>query len=321
MSGQQRTGARGTGGMMLRAAVRLLAFGAATPALAAIPAGTGIVNTATMSITVGGQPLTIPSNSVTVLSAEMLDVTIVAERPAVSVLASDQIAVPFLVTNTGNGTEEFALALASDRNGVSATRVFVDSNNDGAYQAGTDLPLAGAATLSLAAAQQARVFVLVDGAQVTAATTLRATVTARTGSGAPGTVFAGAGTNGSDAIVGSTGATSTASSVLTPVAGQPTLTKSQGVFAPDGSARAVRGAIVTYQLVATFVGAARGVAIDDPVPAGTTYVPGSLTLDELALTDAGDGDAGTASATTVHVGLGDVAAAGTHTIKFSVKIQ
>lgn len=312
---------QGEGGKVLRAAVRLLALGVATPAFAAVPAGTGIVNTAAMTVDMGGQARTIPSNTVTLLSAELLDVAIVAERPTVSVLASDQVALPFLVTNGGNGAEDFALTLASDHASVAVTRVFVDTNQDGAYQAGTDLPLASGAVLSLAAGQQTRVFVLVDGAQVSAATTISATVTARTGSGAPGTVFAGAGTNGGDAVVGGTGASATAASVLTPVAGQPTLVKSQSVFAPDGSARPVRGAIVTYLLVATFVGATRGVAIDDPIPAGTAYVPGSLTLDRLALTDVGDGDAGTAGATAVHVGLGDVAAAGSHTIQFSVKIQ
>lgn len=315
------SGTQGNGGKALRAAVRLLALGVATPAFAAVPAGTGIVNTAAMTFDMGGQARSIASNTVTLLSAELLDVTIVAERPAVSILASDQIALPFLVTNSGNGTEDFALTLASDRTGVAVTRVFVDTSGDGAYQAGTDLPLASGAALSLAAGQQTRMFVLIDGAQVNAATTISATVTARTGSGVPGTVFAGAGTNGGDAVVGGTGATATAASVLTPGAGQPTLVKSQSVFAPDGSARAVRGAIVTYQLVATFAGATRGVTIDDPVPAGTAYVPGSLTLDQSPLTDVADGDAGTAGATAVHVGLGDVATAGTHTIQFSVKIQ
>lgn len=321
MTGSKGPATTGDSGRAVRPLLCLLALGVATPALAATPAGTGIANTATMQFYVSGQAQTIPSNTVTLVSAEILDVAIVAERPAVAVLASDQVAVPFLVTNSGNGAEDFALALASDRAGVSVTRVFIDTNKDGIYQAGADLPLTDGTALSLAAGQQVRVFVLIDGAQVTAATTLAATVTARTGSGSTGTVFPGAGTNGGDAVVGTTGATAIASALLTPSAGQPTLAKSQSVFAPDGSARPLRGAIVTYQLVATFAGATRGVAIDDPIPVGTAYVPGSLKLDQLALTDAADGDVGTASVTAVQVRLGDVAAPASHTVQFSVIIQ
>jgi hypothetical protein len=39
------------------------------------------------------------------------------------------------------------------------------------------------------------------------------------------------------------------------------------------------------------------------------------------LSDAADADAATADATGIHVALGDVAAASTRTIQFSVKIQ
>lgn len=304
----------------LRVAVRLLAFGLATPAFGAVPAGTSITNTAAMNFDIGGQAQSVPSNTVTLVSAELLDVAIVAERPSVIVQSPDQVAVPFVVTNGGNGTQDFALTLASDQAAVAVTRVAIDTNNDGIYEADVDTLLPAGTALTLAAGQQQRFFVLVDGAQVSAATSVSATVTAKTGSGPAGTTFAGGGTNGADAVVGSTGARASATSTLTPGAGQPTLVKSQSVFAPDGSNRAVHGAIVTYTLVASLPNATRGVAIDDPIPAGTTYVAGSLSLDARPLTDADDGDAGKADATAIHIGVGDVATPGTHTIQFSVKI-
>lgn len=315
-------GAKGRRGRVVPAASCLLGVAAillAGPASAGTRAGTGIANTATLSWN-DGTDRSIPSNTVSLLTAEILDVAIVAEHPGIAVTPGDAAAVSFVVTNTGNGAEDFALTFASDQAGVAVTRVAVDRDDDGVYDAAKDGLLASG-TLSLAPGQALRIFVLVDGAQVGAATQVTASVAAKSGSGAPGTVFAGAGDNGSDAVIGTTGAAASARTLLTPPAGLPGLVKAQSVFAPDGSTRAVRGAIITYRLVATFPSAARGIAIDDPIPAGTAYVPGSLLLDDRALTDAADADPGTVDAAAVHVALGAAAAASTRTVQFSVKIQ
>jgi uncharacterized repeat protein (TIGR01451 family) len=293
----------------------------ALPAAAATQAGTSIVNTAALSWNQDGQPRTVPSNTATLVTAETLDVTIAADRATAPAPSGTTVAAGFLVTNTGNGNEDFTITFAADKPGVAVTRLAIDTNNDGVYDAATDHALAAGAALSLTAGQQVRVFVLVDGAQVIEATSVSATVTAKTGSGAPGTLFAGAGDQGGDAVVGQTRATATAATLISPAAAQPSLVKTQSVFAPDGSAKAVRGAIVTYTLAANFPGATANVRVDDPIPAGTDYVPGSLKLDERALTDGADTDAGTADTGGIHVALGTVAAAGSHTIQFSVKIQ
>jgi uncharacterized repeat protein (TIGR01451 family) len=292
------------------------------PALAATTqAGTGIVNTARLSYDINGAPQSQPSNTVSLTAAEILDVSVVADRDSVAVSTSSAPAIGFVVTNNGNGTEGYAIAAASDRAGVAATRIAIDSDNDGKYDPATDQLLAAGTPLILSAAQQQRLFVLVEVTQVVATTRLSLTATARTGSGQPGTIFAGAGAQGSDAVVGRTGATAGAATTLTVSSALPTLAKSQTVFAPDGSSRPVRGAIVTYRLVASFPAATLGVTIDDPIPAGTDYVPGSMTLDDRALTDAVDGDLGTADTQGIHVALGNVSSAGTRTIQFSVKIQ
>ncbi len=296
----------------------------ATPAFAATPAGTPIANTATLTFQAAdGSSPALTSNTVTLQAAEILNVTIAADAEARTTRGNETVAVGFVVTNTGNGTEDYTLAIGSAAAGVAVDRLAVDSDGDGVYSATADQALAPGAALTLTPGQVVRVFVLVDAAQIGGGTAISARVTARTGSGAAGTTFPAAGDGGGDAIVGATGATASATSQLSPTAGLPTLTKSQSVLAPDGSARAIPGAIVTYRLVAGFVGATRGVVIDDPVPAGTSYVPGSLRLDDATLTDAGDTDAGTASATAIRVALGDVAAdgAGSRTIQFSVKIQ
>ena len=60
----------------------------------------------------------------------------------------------------------------------------------------------------------------------------------------------------------------------------------------------------------------------DAIPAGTTYVAGTLALDAAALTDAADTDAGTASQSAgVAVTLGSVAAGTTRAITFNVTLD
>lgn len=297
----------------------LLVLVAATPATAAVPAGTPIVNTAALTFDAGGAPQRIASNTVTLLSAELLDVTIQAERPSVAIQSASQFAVPFVVTNSGNGTQSFALAVASNQQGVAVDRVALDRNRDATYGSDAD-PTLSPLTIQLGAGDQARIFVLVDGAQVATAASITVTVTAQAGSGAAGTILAGVGANGSDAVVGATGARASAVSTLSRAAAQPALAKSQIVKAPDGSSRAMRGAIITYTLVANLPGPMRGVTIDDPIPAGTAYLADSLALDAVALSDRADADPGTADTTAIHVRLGDLAAAGSHTVQFSVKI-
>jgi uncharacterized repeat protein (TIGR01451 family) len=61
-----------------------------------------------------------------------------------------------------------------------------------------------------------------------------------------------------------------------------------------GNSQASVGETLTYRIAATNTGNtdATSVIITDAIPADTTYVPGSLKLDGVALTDAADGDAG-----------------------------
>jgi uncharacterized repeat protein (TIGR01451 family) len=81
---------------------------------------------------------------------------------------------------------------------------------------------------------------------------------------------------------------------------------------------------VTYTLVAhtTGTGTADGVHVTDGIPAATTYLPGSLTLNSAGLTDAADGDVGIAGAAGIDVSLGNIAAGSSDkTITFKVKIN
>lgn len=275
-----------------------------------------------MNFDMGGVEQTVSSNTVRLVLAERLDVTVTAVAPTVVASGAADQAVAFRVANTGNGAETFALAGATEGGGASIVTLAVDVDGNGVYDPQVDRKLPDA-RLPLDAGAEAVVFVIVGGARVGAAISLTASAT--TGTGAPGTVFAGLGDGAGDAVVGASGATAQARTLLAAGKAGPSLTKSQSVVAPDGSAQPVKGAIITYQLDARFPGIADGVEIEDPIPAGTAYVPGSLTLDGKPLSDTADADAGRFDGTIVAVALGDIAPdpAGEtiRAIRFQVTIQ
>ena len=90
-----------------------------------------------------------------------------------------------------------------------------------------------------------------------------------------------------------------------------------------GGASQVPGATITYTLTTTVAGSGSlaNLRVSDPVPAGTTYTPASITLDGTPLSDASDGDSGSFSGTAISVGLGNVAAGATRTVTFKVRID
>lgn len=283
------------------------------PALGQTPAGSSIQNTARFSYQVAGQAAFGQSNPGLLLVAEWLDVVLSG-----SGAPSDAAATTFAVAlrNGGNGQERFDLAVDVPP-GVQ-TRIVLDTDGDGRFDPQRDVILAGQTPL-LAPGETVPLLVVATGAQDAVTATLRAQ--AATGSGAPGAVLTGAGDGGGDAVIGPTGAAAQLRLSTAAGASSPTLSKSQTVRAPDGTARAIRGATITYTLEARFPAATRAARIDDVVPAGTRFEPGSLSLDGVALTDAADGDAGAVDGASVAVSLGDLSGPTTRRVQFSVQIQ
>jgi uncharacterized repeat protein (TIGR01451 family) len=129
---------------------------------------------------------------------------------------------------------------------------------------------------------------------------------------------------GGDAIVGTTGAIAIARGRLVAGVAAVKLVKSVSLRDPFGGTGAVPGAVATFTIAASVSGSGSVTAliVTDAVPAGTTYVPGTLKLDSAALSDAADGDAGTASnAAGVRVALGTVPAGTNRAITFDVVIN
>ena len=308
-------------------------------------AGTAIANTASVSYTdPGGTPTTVPSNTTTFTVDEILDVSVVANNAGnlpVKTPSSNQV-LSFTVINTGNGPETFELSfdatVAGGQFNPGNVRIYIDSDGDGAfdplldtlYVAGTNDP---ALTGSGAATDAVGVFLVSDiptgltdgniGLIRIKAEAL--TVQGTPGSDTAGTVFAGAGTGGTDAVVGSTTAEVTIQGgyIVQQVAA--TFTKTQVIVDQFGGANPIPGATITYKLVfdTTGTGKLTGVKLEDTIPVGTTYQPGTLALDGTTLTDIADADEGEFNVTKIEVvpSSGSVIAPVTHEVTFAVNIN
>jgi len=297
-----------------------------------VTAGTLIENTAVASYDEGGTVRSVNSNTVTVLVDELLDVTLTSLDPGPVAARPGSAVLTFELTNQGNGPEAFRLlantAVGGNEFDVSFRAIAIDSNANGVYDEGVDEILGQPQTTALLAPdQRLTLFVLVtvpEGVtdQQTSAVLLSAE--AVTGTGAPGTVFAAAGVDGGDAIVGTTSAQATARGELISGIASVALAKSVVLRDPFGGTSAVPGAIASFTIEARVsgTGTVNNLVVTDAIPQGTTYAPGTLALDGVALSDAEDTDAGKASDDAgVAVTLGNVAAQSTQKVTFDVVVD
>ena len=312
----------------------LLLCALAAPAWAiGAPANTPITNTATATFNdPDGNPQSVNSNTTTLRVDELLGAVVVSNDAGnVAVFSpDDDDPLSFTVTNPGNGSEAYALtfdaALGGDQYDPTDVRIFLD-DGDGIFEPAQDtLYSLGSNDPVLAPDQSIVVFVSADtpAGRATGDTgAVRLTATAVTGSGLPGTTFAGQGTGGVDAVVGSTTATANAQGAYAVTQTLSTLTKSQSVTDPLGGSRPIPGAVITYTIVMSLQGSGTitGAQIDDTIPANTTYFADSITLDLVPQTDAADADAGRFTGTAIAVSLGSVPAPATHTVTFQVRID
>ncbi|HEY0149478.1 MAG TPA: hypothetical protein VGB70_10810 [Allosphingosinicella sp.] len=316
-------------------AIAVASLSSSPAAAAGTPAGTNIQNvaTATYEPVPGGPATSVESNTVTLKVDELLDVAVAWADPAdvASAPAASGQVLRFNVTNAGNGSESFTLGTIANGGGddfdPAVTSIVLDSNGNGAYDAGIDtVYAAGSNDPELAADQSLTVFVLssIPAAALDAQRgKVELTATAKTGSGAPGTSFAGLGQGGGDAVVGATGAAAQDDGWYKVGKAAIGFTKSASVLDPWGGATSAPGAVVTYTLTATVTGSGSlgNVRINDPIPAGTSYAAGSLTLDGSSLSDAADADAGAFNGTGISVGLGTLASGASRSVTFKVKID
>ena len=302
-----------------------------------VPAGTSIDNTAQVTYTVGTVSATATSNTTTVTVAEILDVVVTLQTPSVPVIAgATQQELLYRVTNTGNGPETFRLQMTSVIAGdefdpvPAVPSIYFDTDASGDLSPG-DVPyVVGSNDPVLNADAFVNVLVVNDipaGVSDGNRGFSRLLADARTGTGAPGTTYAGQGANGTDAVVGTTGADSESTGQYLAAGIALNVVQAQAVSDQFGGTRPLPGATITYTFVisATGTGSASTSVFTNDIPADTTYVPGTLRFNSVALSDAVDADAGDFSAAPVarvSVQLGTLTqASGTQTVQFAVTIN
>jgi len=317
--------------LILSVSGRLFAMGA--------PAGSTVNNLATLSYTVAGVPLE-RSASATFRVDELIDLTLLpldlSSRNALP--GETDIPLTFRLTNTGNGGETFQLTLenlltGNDFNPVASTptAIYLDDGDgnldmavDTAYAFGVNDPL-------LAADESLTIFVLNDipGTAIGGETgSSQLLAKSSTGSGTAWTTLdAGSGDGSTTAILGNSGGQAQARGTYLVTDVTLILNKSHTIKDPDGGSAPVPRAVVTYRILATVSGSGTlgDIVITDPVPANTTYIPGSLKLNTAVLSDGPADDAGDFDATnpnTITVRLGEMSnATPAQTIEFQVTID
>ena len=284
------------------------------PGPAGTAAGTTVTNTAQASYSVNGVQQSATSNPVSFVVDRKVNLTVSTNQPANTQVAIGQAGAvtTFRVTNNTNGTQDFLLSTSQtpiqglftgDNFDVSNIKIFVDSNNNGTYELGTDT-----ATYinELAADASATVFIVADVPNQQSAVLAGITLIAQAAAGgdalAQGAPLAASVALNDDAVVdvvfadndsdglgldlsnngqgrASLGYEITTRNVSLSVAKTQVVVSDPvtGLVAP----KAIPGAVVQYCLTvtnATLLTPASNVNLTDIVPPNTMYQPGSIVI-------------------------------------------
>ena len=311
---------------------------------AGTPANTPITNSATLNYFLDGKaaaPITVAA--ATLYVAEVIDVVLVWQDASPVAVSSPDVgrALTFVLTNTGNGIEAFGLArnnlIAADQfDTVSATGggLYLESGAQAGFQAsGSNADIAYLTGMNdpvLAADASRTIYVvstiptaLVNGALGNLSLGANATTAGAPGA-QPGTTLAGLGQGGVDAVVGANRAQSRAIGGYLASSVSLSLLKTVALVRdPSGSSLVMPGSQLAYRVVLTLTGTgvAENLSFTDPLPANTSYVPASITVDGAARSDALDADNAGFAAARVSVLFGDTPAPATRIVEFKVTVD
>ena len=298
--GSGRSARRGLTVAARAAAFLFIVSALAAPALVAqgTPAGTHIVSWATVSFTLGGWPYSYPSDTVDLVVAQVAGADVQPPRSSAGA-AGTAVVFAHTLSNVGNGTDSFTVA------GVSAhgwpVVLHRDLNGDGILDV-TDPLLTGPVTLAYGGVARLLAQVAIPGGASALGATDTVTITATSQFNAA--------------------ASSAVADQLNVPVGTLTITVTKQV----DRASAAAGDVLTYTLgyAAAGGGAATSAQLADTVPAGTSYLPGTLRLNGAPLTDATGDDAGEllpVGSGVVAVDLGALASGAAGTATFQVRVN
>jgi uncharacterized repeat protein (TIGR01451 family) len=324
-------------------AIALTCFAAPGVFAAGTRAGTAIPNSATLNYSVAGRPAApLIAAAPVVIVAEVINVVLTwQDGSPVPVNSPDAgKALTFMLTNAGNGDETFRLVrnnlIAGDQfdpanapsaiyleNGARAGFQPSGPDADTVYTPGLNDPRLGADT-----SRAIYVISSIPSAQATGALghlSLNASSTTVGAPGAPpGTTLAGLGQGGVDAMVGGSRAQATAQGSYIVSGISLNLAKTiAAVRDASGGSLVMPGSVPTYRVVLSLTGAglAENLSFDDPLPAGTTYVPDSINVDGVSRSDAADADNAGFAAGAVSARFGNTPAPATRVIEFKATVD
>jgi uncharacterized repeat protein (TIGR01451 family) len=274
-------------------------------------AGTEIQNSVDLTYEIGGISHNANSNVVIDRVDQVIDVQVVSSNVSHLVVTpgqTDQV-LTFKITNIGNGQDTFTLNHeingTNDFN-INNPRIYIDTNNNSLFDIAVDTQ---ASEITLDADAYANLFLVCDIPSGTFATgdisgNAISAASKIGGSGIPGTSYAGAGTGGSWAVDGMSGGKDKAFGIYEIVDLAPRLIKSASVATTD----VFTGSIITYTINVQLIGTGTidNFIAHDTIPAGTTYMAGSLKLDGNPLTDSVDSDIGSFDGSGINVNFGSV---------------
>jgi uncharacterized repeat protein (TIGR01451 family) len=327
---------RARGGMVAAVVLSSMLFAGITSATGVAP-GTQINNTAVVSYEQGGVNST-GSASTSFVVDQLVDVAVTWQdaKPIQTVAGSAAQVLLFKVTNTGNGNDSYALApTALPGTGQDFTtnncKLYLDADKNGRYSDTDPLYVPGSNDPAITAGAFANVLALCDIPDTAGDgrfAYVKVAATSNTFSGAPGAVKPGANA-AVVVVVGLTGGKSSANGTYEASNVNYVFTSTQVVTDKSGGSVATSGSSILYTLTVAPSGGnatGRNLVVTDPMPEHSTYVLGSLVLDNRPLgdsaTDNDAGDFGITAANAITVQLGNVAgSANPHIISFKVTIN
>lgn len=267
----------------LPVALTLLAAATASGVYAATAAGTQIKNLATVTYEdAAGNVYSAQSNEAVVTVAQVYSATI-GHDLAVDGAPAQPVYLPFVIENTGNGSDTFQLSAADGITGgdlldADSIRIYEDTNGDGQASAGE--PEVSSVTLSAEGPGNIKSIVVEVQVPSTAQAgdTLGVTLSAQAEEGT-GVAVASSVTD-TTASKGLDGQDGTVESLIT-------VTGNAVIVATKNAAHDIAASEITYTLTIRNNGnaPAQNVVINDAFPANTTYVGSSATAAGLLVSN------------------------------------
>lgn len=261
------------------------------------PAGTRIVSLTTGSYEAEDGSIHAFADSTVVVVGQVAGAGIAPPRAVLGDAGITSV-IGHTLTNMGNGDDSFTVTAISRRGWP--TRVYRDANGNGALDPGETVLTT---PIPLAMGISAEILVAVDVPATAAVRGIIDTVTVNAASGYD------------------PGATASLFDVLTVRDAGIAIALDKSVDRPSATV----GDLVTYSITytASGTGSATELEITDPVPVGASYVPGTLRLNGVSVTDQPGDDAGffDVPAARVIFTVGNITAGQTGTVTFQVRVD